>query len=125
MSPIHDQIGPELGTKLLGQPFRTHDRDYHEGWQGYENFSEYYEQFKHLFIVGFSDPDRLVQRVVRMYLMAQVRGLSTATKEASHEQLDAFFEGYVAQHWSKLLAVLEEKWPRELADLRAVSERPG
>jgi len=121
-------LGTALVEKLLRQDRRTHDRDASEAWQEFENFGEFYAAWKHQFIVGFSTPERLAARVIRIYVHRQLSAVvkhGEAAPAGGYEALDAALAEAIEANHDLLMAVLRERWPSEWTDIVQRNERPA
>ncbi len=119
---IPELLADNLVEKLLKQDRRTHDRDWDEDWQEFDNFGEFYEAWKHHFIMPFSTPERLAARVMRIYLFRQLSAVvqreeEVKTSDAEFERHDRLLADAIAARFDDFIHILQTQWPKEWEDM--------
>jgi len=84
---VDDWMG-DLAATLLGQTGRYQDRDASDTWMEFEHFGEFYAAQKHQFVVGYSSPDVLALRVLRLYMHRQLSAV--VQREAGLSSSESF-----------------------------------
>lgn len=120
---LHSFLGQHLVLKLIRQSRRTHDRDYKEEWQEFENFGEFYSAWKHLFCVPFSCPQRMAKSVLKLFLHRQLSAVCLREEQDKHTdetywRLDQALAGALQASWAEVMEALEQCWPDEWADMQ-------
>lgn len=123
---IYEKLSAGLIDRLLTMRRKTRDRDIDDGWLPCENFGEFYAQHRHLLAVRFSHPDRLVARVIEMYVLFMlgplVRRLGV---EGDYAVWSEVVRLSVGSNFGMLSETLQRVWPDEHADIVQRNETPG
>ena len=114
-------ISQNIIEKLIRMDERMKDRDYSEGWMRYENFADFYAEMSPLFMVAFSRPELLVSSILEIYVTKQVYAkfmpLDQRLREKVNLAAKTLFSTCIAENYDALATVLQQKWPREYADI--------
>ena len=72
----------------------------------YENFPEYFETNKHIFIMGFSTLDNFLIALLRNYIMVQIACISHDAPRDMRDYVSDIFNEIVTENLEKFKAIL-------------------
>lgn len=72
----------------------------------HENFGEYFETYKHMFIMGFSTLDNFLIALLRNYIMVQIACISRDAPNDKRHYISDLFNEIVTENLEKFKAIL-------------------
>lgn len=73
----------------------------------FDNFEDFYEEYKHLFIMQYSDEDKLLKAILRVFFCSQLSCLNNEEGEKSEGILN-FCEKFVDKYFSEMKIILNK-----------------
>ncbi len=109
----------------LAEPLLRHDSAaayWLQQGQQFDSFGAFFAQWQHSFVLPHSTPERMAESIVRLYLHRQLsRVVQAAPVQPSaiegYLQLDRALSEAVRASWPALLSALQQRWPRQWADI--------
>ena len=72
----------------------------------HENFPEYFETYKHMFIMGFSTLDNFLISLLRNYIMVQIACISHAAPNDRRHEVSDIFNEIITENLEKYKGIL-------------------
>lgn len=118
MDDLRTLLSQDFVEKLIKQPLRGKDRDYKEGWLNYENFADFYVEWKSRFVMPFSRVELLAERVLHLYVMRQIgEFLASRGYPGDSQAVNDLVLATIQADSRRLLTLLRKHWPAEWADI--------
>lgn len=86
----------------------------------YENFPEYFETYKHMFVLGFSTLDTFLIALLRNYIMVQIACISHDAPRDKQHYISDIFNEIVTENldkYKKILITLHGPTYRQIEEL--------
>lgn len=86
----------------------------------YENFPEYFETYKHMFVLGFSTLDNFLIALLRNYIMVQIACISHDAPSDKRHYISDIFNEIVTEKldkYKKILITLHGPTYRQIEEL--------